>query len=165
MNDPRMYPDRPFLAVSAAIIRDGRVLIARRAKGASTGVFTLPGGVVEAGEALHEAVIREVREETGIAIEPVALAGQREFITRDESGRVSRHFVILCFACSWVSGEGTPLLEELSELRWLRPAELSGLKTTEGLAEIVESAFRLVEANSVVIPGDRANGPGQGSAR
>ena len=165
MNDPRMYPDRPFLAVSAAIIRDGRVLIARRARGASTGVFTLPGGVVEAGETLHEAVVREVMEETGIAIEPVALAGQREFITRDESGRVSRHFVILCFACSWVSGEGTPLLEELSELRWLRPAELSGLKTTEGLAEIVESAFRLMEANSVGIPGDRANGPGQGPAR
>ena len=165
MNDPRMYPDRPFLAVSAAIIRDGRVLIARRAKGASTGVFTLPGGVVEAGETLQEAVVREVQEETGVGIEPLGLAGQREFITRDESGRVSRHFVILCFACSWVSGEGTPLLEELSELRWLRPAELSGLKTTEGLAEIVESAFRLVEANSVVIPGDRANGPGQGSAR
>jgi len=157
MNDPRMYPDRPFLAVSAAIIRDGRVLIARRARGASTGVFTLPGGVVEAGEALHEAVIREVREETGIAIEPVALAGQREFITRDESGRVSRHFVILCFACRWVSGEGTPLLEELSELRWLRPEELVGLKTTtEGLAEIVDSAFRLIDASSAAVPGERA---------
>jgi len=165
MNDPRMYPDRPFLAVSAAIIRDGRVLIARRAKGASTGVFTLPGGMVEAGETLQEAVVREVQEETGVGIEQLGLAGQREFITRDEAGRVSRHFVILCFACRWVSGEGTPLLEELSELRWLRPAELSGLKTTEGLAEIVESAFRLMEANSVVIPDDRANGPGQGPAR
>ena len=113
MNDPRMYPDRPYLAVSAAIIRDGRVLIARRAKGASTGAFTLPGGVVEAGETLHESVIREIAEETGIAVEPLALAGQREFITRDEAGRVSRHFVILCFACRWISGEGTPLLAEL----------------------------------------------------
>jgi mutator protein MutT len=157
MSDPRMYPDRPFLAVSAAIIRDGRVLIARRNKGASTGAFTLPGGVVEAGETLHEAVVREVREETGIVIEPLALAGQREFITRDEAGRVSRHFVILCFACRWVSGEGTPLLEELSELRWLRPAELSGLKTTtEGLADIVDAAFRLIEGHSTVIPGERA---------
>ena len=146
MSDPRMYPERPFLAISAAIVRDGRVLIARRAKGASTGAFTLPGGVVEAGETLQEAVVREVREETGIAVEPIALAGQREFIARDEAGRVSRHFVILCFACRWVSGEGVPLLEELSELRWLRPAELDGLKTTEDLAEIVEQAFRLIEA-------------------
>jgi 8-oxo-dGTP diphosphatase len=147
MTDPRMFPDRPYLAVSAAIIREGRVLIARRAKGASTGAFTLPGGVVEAGETLHQAIIREVREETGIAVEPIALAGQREFITRDADGRVSRHFVILCFACRWLAGEGTPLLEELSELRWLEPAEISGLKTTtEGLAEIVASAFALIEA-------------------
>jgi len=146
MTDPRMYPDRPYLAVSAAIIRDGRVLVARRAKGASTGVFTMPGGVVEAGETLHEALVREIREETGIAIAPVALAGQREFITRDDAGRVARHFVILCYACRWISGDGVPLLEELSELRWLRPGELAGLQTTEGLAEIVESAFRLIES-------------------
>ena len=145
MPDPRLYPDRPFLAVSAAIIRDGRVLIARRAKGASTGVFTLPGGVVEAGETLHEAVIREISEETGIAIEPIALAGHREFITRDADGRVQRHFVILCFAARWISGEGKPALEELSELRWLEPAEITGLTTTEGLAEIVASAFHLME--------------------
>jgi ADP-ribose pyrophosphatase YjhB (NUDIX family) len=146
MSDVRMYPDRPFLAVSAAIIRDGRVLIARRARGASTGVFTLPGGVVEAGETLHQAIVREVFEETGIAIEPIAFAGHREFITRDEAGRVARHFVILCFAARWISGDGIPLLEELSELRWLRPDELSALKTTEGLAEIVASALALMEA-------------------
>ena len=156
MTDPRMYPDRPYLAVSAAIIRDGHVLVARRAKGASTGLYTLPGGVVELGETLHQAVMREIAEETGITIEPVALAGQREFITRDETGRVSRHFVILCFAARWLAGEGTPQVEELSELRWLRPAELSALKTTEGLAEIVDSAFRLIDASSAVIPGERA---------
>jgi ADP-ribose pyrophosphatase YjhB (NUDIX family) len=147
MSDPRLYPDRPYLAVSAAIIRDGRVLIARRAKGASTGTFTLPGGVVEAGETLHEAVIREIFEETAIAIEPIALAGQREFITRDAEGRVQRHFVILCFAARWISGEGTPALEELSELRWLPPHEIAGLETTEGLAEIVAAAFRVMEAH------------------
>jgi mutator protein MutT len=145
MPDPRMYPERPYLAVSAAIIRDGHVLVARRAKGASTGLFTLPGGVVEAGETLHEAIVREVAEETGITIEPVALAGQREFITRDAAGKVSRHFVILCFAARWLAGEGKPHLDELSELRWLRPAELQGLKTTQGLAEIIAAAFERME--------------------
>lgn len=145
MTDPRMYPDRPYLAVSAAIIRDGRVLVARRAKGASTGLYTLPGGVVEAGETLHQAVVREIAEETGIAIEPVALAGQREFITRDADGKISRHFVILCFAARWLGGEGTPQIEELSELRWLRPAELAGLKTTEGLADIIAAAFERID--------------------
>ena len=147
MSDPRLYPDRPYLAVSAAIIRDGRVLIARRARGASTGLFTLPGGVVELGETLHQAIVREVAEETEITIEPVGLAGQREFITRDEAGRVSRHFVILCFAARWLAGEGTPQIEELSELRWLRPAELGSLQTTEGLADIVAAAFAVMEAS------------------
>jgi mutator protein MutT len=145
MTDPRMYPERPYLAVSAAIIRDGRVLIARRAKGASTGYYTLPGGVVEAGETLHQAVIREIAEETGITIEPVALAGHREFITRDDAGRVARHFVILCFAARWLAGEGSPQIEELSELRWMRPSEIAGLKTTEGLAGIIAAAFERME--------------------
>jgi mutator protein MutT len=145
MTDPRMYPERPYLAVSAAIIRDGRVLIARRAKGASTGYYTLPGGVVEAGETLHQAVIREIAEETGITIEPVALAGHREFITRDDAGRVARHFVILCFAARWLAGEGSPRIEELSELRWMRPSEIAGLKTTEGLAGIIAAAFERME--------------------
>ena len=148
MSDPRLYPDRPFLAVSAAIIRDGHVLLARRARGASTGTFTLPGGVVEAGETLHEAIVREVMEETGIAIEPVALAGFREHVERAEDGRVFRHFVILPFACRWISGEGVPQLEELSELRWLRPEAVAELKTTPGLASIIAGAFELMEAVS-----------------
>src|ERR1043165_8295157 len=89
MTDPRMYPQRPYLAVSAAIIRDGHVLVARRAKGASTGLFTLPGGVVEAGETLHQAVMREIAEETGIRSEPVALAGQDRKSTRLNSSHVA----------------------------------------------------------------------------
>ena len=140
----RAYPDRPYLAVSAAIIRDGRVLIVRRARAPALGVYTLPGGVVEAGETLTEAVVREVREETGLAIAPVGLAGHREAILRDGENRVERHFVILAFAARWISGE--PLLnEELAEWKWMRPAELEGLATTEGLAEIVAAAFAQVE--------------------
>jgi 8-oxo-dGTP diphosphatase len=140
----RAYPDRPFLAVSAAIVRDGRVLIVRRARSPALGVYTLPGGVVEVGETLIEAVTREVREETGLVIAPVALAGHREAILRDAEQRVERHFVILAFAARWVSGE--PVLnEELAAWEWMRPAELEGLRTTEGLAEIVADAFALVE--------------------
>jgi 8-oxo-dGTP diphosphatase len=128
--DPRAYPDRPYLAVSAAIIRDGHVLVARRARGPALGVWTLPGGVVE---------------ETGITIEPVTVAGHREVVVRDGGGRVSRHFVILCFASRWIAGE-PQLNEELSEARWLRPAELAGLNTTEGLAGIIAQAFERMEA-------------------
>jgi ADP-ribose pyrophosphatase YjhB (NUDIX family) len=142
--DPRAYPDRPFLAVSAAIIRDGRVLIVRRARPPAHGVFTLPGGVVEAGETLFEAVVREVMEETALVIAPVGLAGFREVIVRDSEDRLARHFVILPFAARWVSGEPR-LNEELTEARWLRPSDLAGLPTTEGLAEIVAAAFERLE--------------------
>lgn len=142
--DARAYPDRPYLAVSAAIIRDGHILVARRARGPALGIWTLPGGVVEAGETLIEALIREVQEETRITVEPVALAGHREVLVRDDSGRLSRHFVIMCFASRWIAGE--PVLnDELSEARWLRPAELKGLNTTEGLVDIIAQAFERME--------------------
>ncbi len=140
MADSRTYPDRPFLAVSAAIVRDGRVLVVQRARPPASGVYTLPGGVVEAGESLREALVREVREETGLAIEPVALAGHREVVARDAAGRVERHFVILAFAARWVSGE-PQLNEELSEARWMDPSDIGTLRTTEGLAEIVAAAL------------------------
>ncbi len=140
----RSYPDRPFLAVSAAIIRDGRVLIVRRANPPAHGLYTLPGGVVEVGETLAEALVREVAEETSLVVEPLALAGHREAIDRDGDGRAQRHFVILAFAARWVSGE-PKLNAELHDAQWLRPAELAGLQTTEGLAEIVEAAFARME--------------------
>lgn len=130
---------RPILAVSAAIFRDGRVLIVRRARPPARGLYTLPGGGVEVGETLEEAVIREVREETGLGIEPVVLAGYRQVIARDVDGRVERHFVILPFASRWIAG-GISLNDELSEAQWLEPFAISGLETTDGLAEIVDTA-------------------------
>jgi 8-oxo-dGTP diphosphatase len=143
----RTYPTRPYLAVSAAIFRDGRVLIVRRGRAPAQGLYTLPGGGVELGETLEAAVIREVREETALAIAPVELVGFRQAIARDAAGRVERHFVILPFAARWIAGE-VLLNEELEEARWLAPTELGGLKTTEGLAEIVSAAAQRMAAVS-----------------
>jgi 8-oxo-dGTP diphosphatase len=136
----RRYPDHPFLAVSAAIMRNGQVLVARRARPPAEGLFTLPGGGVEAGETLKEAIMREVREEIALTIEPIALIGHRDVIVREEDGRIEHHFVILAFAARWVAGEPRPN-EEIAEFRWVRPSELGMLATTEGLAEIVAAAF------------------------
>jgi ADP-ribose pyrophosphatase YjhB (NUDIX family) len=143
--DGRTYPTRPFLAVSAAILREGKVLVVRRARAPASGVFSLPGGVVEAGETLAEAVTREVAEETALTIEPVALAGYREVVARDGENKVERHFVILPFAARWIAGE-PKLNEELSEWRWVDPTEVASLPTTPGLAEIVSSAVGLLKA-------------------
>ena len=137
--DARAYPARPFLAVSAAIVRDGKFLLVRRARPPASGLYSLPGGVVEAGETLKEALVREIAEETGMRIEPLALAGFRETIARDGDRRVERHFVILCFAARWLAGE--PVLNgELDDARWIDPSELGAYRTTDGLAEIVAAA-------------------------
>jgi 8-oxo-dGTP diphosphatase len=141
--DQRTYPQRPYLAVSAAIIRNGKVLIVRRARSPALNLYTLPGGPVELGEALTDAVIREVREETALTIEPVAPAGHREVIARDSEGRIERHFVILCFAARWLAGE--PVLnDELDDARWIDPSELDAYRTTDGLPEIVAAAAALL---------------------
>lgn len=142
MADARTYPQRPFLAVSAAIVRDGKVLAVRRARNPAINLYTLPGGMVETGETLTEAAVREVREETALDIAPIALAGHREVIVRDAQDRIERHFVILCFAARWIAGD-IVLNEELDDARWLTPAELSDLRTTDGLAEIVVAAMTL----------------------
>ena len=146
MADARTYPTRPFLAVSAAILRDGQVLLVRRARRRRMGCSACPAAWSRSARRSPRRSTREVREETGLAIEPVALAGYREVIARDGDDKVERHFVILLFAARWVSGE--PLLnEELSEARWVDPAEIAGLPTTPGLAEIVAAALaRLEEA-------------------
>src|SRR5580704_16153106 len=135
----RTYPTRPYLAVSAAIVRDGRVLIVRRGRAPAKGIYTLPGGGVELGETLEQAVSREVREETSLDIEPVALVGFRQAIARDAAGRVERHFVILPFAARFIGGK-ISLNEELAAADWLAPEAIAGLKTTEGLAAIVAAA-------------------------
>lgn len=139
----RSYPDRPFLAVSAAIFRNGDVLLVRRSGAVAPDVFTLPGGVVEKGETLAETLLREVGEETGLTVEPVGLAGYRDVIVHDTEKRVERHFVVLAFAARWISGEVRPN-SEIAGFRWVRASELAGLATTEGLADIIAAASALM---------------------
>jgi 8-oxo-dGTP diphosphatase len=134
---------RPELAVSAAIFRDGRVLVVRRAQAPAAGSWTLPGGRVELGETLITAVIREVAEETALTIRVKGLAGYREMILDQAIEGRGRHFVILPFAAEWVSGD-VRLNEELGDFRWCALSEIDDLPTTPGLLEILRQAQTLV---------------------
>ncbi|MGO4716294.1 NUDIX hydrolase [Bradyrhizobium sp. 2TAF24] len=138
MSSASPTPIRPQLAVSASIFRDDRILLVRRARQPGKGVYTLPGGRVEFGETLVEAISREVREETSLAIDVVGFAGWREVVPNPALG-VTGHFVILSFATRWVSGE-VMLNDELDDARWLAPDAIGPLRTTEGLAEIIRAA-------------------------
>jgi 8-oxo-dGTP diphosphatase len=134
-------PPRPQLAVSAAIFRDGKILLVRRARFPARGFYTLPGGRVEFGETLHAALRREVLEETALEIEIAGLAGWREVLPGTSGGG---HYLIMSFAARWVRGE--PVLnDELDDCRWLPPETLGELRVTDGLAEIIRSARGLLQ--------------------
>jgi len=134
---------KPELAVSAAIFREGKVLLVCRAHAPAKGLWTLPGGRVEVGETLVDAVKREVSEETALTIDVVGLAGYRESILPEAVGDRGRHFVILPFASRWVAGD-VVLNDELADCRWMPVSAVTGLPTTEGLKAILEQAERLV---------------------
>lgn len=133
-------PPHPQLAVSAAIFRDGRILLVRRAKSPAKGLYSLPGGRVEFGETLHTALRREVDEETALQIEIAGLAGWREVVPGAGGGG---HYLIMSFAARWSSGE--PVLnDEHDDFRWLAPETLGDLKVTDGLPDIIEAARRVL---------------------
>ena len=133
-------PPRPQLAVSAAIFRDGKVLLVRRARSPAKGFYSLPGGRVEFGESLHTALHREVDEETALRIQIVALAGWREVLPGASGGG---HYLIMSFAARWAAGE--PILnEEHDDFKWLSLHEFGDLKLTGGLIELVQAANRLL---------------------
>jgi ADP-ribose pyrophosphatase YjhB (NUDIX family) len=138
-----VQPTHPQLAVSAAIFREGKVLLTRRARSPAKGFYSLPGGRVEFGESLHQALAREVREETGLDIAIVGLAGWREVLP---AAAGAGHYLIMSFAARWVARE--PVLnEELDDYRWIAPdalASLGDLKLTGGLDEVIQSAARLI---------------------
>jgi 8-oxo-dGTP diphosphatase len=140
VND-RLFPARPVLAVSAAVFRQGRVLIVRRARAPLIGHFSLPGGGVEAGETLATALARELEEEVGVEAEILAFNRHVEAIAY-EGERVRTHFVIASFVARWKSGEPR-LSDEVDAVDWIDPAGPLPTPTTPELAEVLAGAARI----------------------
>jgi 8-oxo-dGTP diphosphatase len=119
----REYPGQPVVAVGAVVVKDGRVLMITRAQPPRQGLWSIPGGVVELGEALREAAAREVREETGVEAEMGEVLTVVDRILQDEAGRVQYHYVIVDFAARWLSGEAKASSDAAS-VYWLEPGEI-----------------------------------------
>ena len=136
--DPDM-PIVPRAAVSAAIFRDGRVLLVKRGHPPSAGVWSLPGGHIEPGETALDAINRELREETAIAARIVKIVTVKDVIHRTDSCELIFHRVIIVFCGEWLSGEAEAG-DDAAAAGWYDPGALAELATTEGLAEIVRSA-------------------------
>ncbi|HEY9215265.1 MAG TPA: NUDIX hydrolase [Ancylobacter sp.] len=133
---------RPVLAVSTAIFRDGRVLLARRGAKPSIGLWTLPGGRVEPGETLSDAAAREVMEEVGVTCSIIGVAGAIDVIQHAPDGSLKAHYVVVTHAAHWVAGE--PMTgPEAAEVGWFEPDMLPATETTPGLQPIVDAARKL----------------------
>lgn len=120
------------VAVGAVALRDNEVLLVRRGRGPAAGEWSVPGGRVQVGEELHEAVVREVAEETGIEVVVERFLGWVERIGD------ARHFVILDFAVSVLDPVQTPVAgDDAAEVAWVSLAELDGMHLVDGLLEFL----------------------------
>ncbi len=148
--ESRLFPARPFVGASIAVIRGDRVLLAARANAPMRGVWTLPGGLVEAGETLAEAALRELREEVGLEAHVVCVLSPTEIIDRDAEGRARHHYVVHPHAALWRGGEPAAGPEALG-VRWARLDEVAGLATTPGLVGTLTEAFARVSGLEPVL--------------
>lgn len=137
----REYPDSPLIGAGAIIIADGRVLLVKRGRPPLAGEWSIPGGVLELGETVREAAVREAREETCLTVEPTELLGVYDRILRDDAGRILYHFVLIDFLCRPVAGEAQAA-DDADEVRWFTPAEAGELGLAEDTAEVVQLGFQ-----------------------
>jgi ADP-ribose pyrophosphatase YjhB (NUDIX family) len=120
--------------------RRGPILLVERGGKPLKGYWSLPGGLVEPGEQLEDAVRREVKEETGLKIEPMRLFEIFQRIMRDAKGRVEYHYVLADYVCKVVGGE-LRAGDDVSRAEWARRSELDGYRLTEGTRDVIERAF------------------------
>ena len=139
----RDYPERPIIGVGAIIVSDGRVLLVRRATEPLKGEWSIPGGVLELGEKLHDGLRREALEETGLQVEPQDVLEVFDSIFSDEQGRTQYHFVLIDYRCRVLGGEARAG-SDVSAVKWVTAAELDQL----GLRESIECVLRKALAGS-----------------
>ncbi|HEX9914482.1 MAG TPA: NUDIX hydrolase [Candidatus Bathyarchaeia archaeon] len=109
------------------IIRRGRILLTVRGKPPSEGMWGLPGGAVEVGETIEEALVREVREETGLDVRPLKMVAVLDSVTRDDDGRVKYHYVLFEYICEYLSGEAHAASDALNA-RWVPLDDLGSVQ-------------------------------------
>jgi len=136
----REFPELPLVGVGSVIIQDGRVLLVKRAHPPIQGQWSIPGGVLEVGEMVRDAAIREAREETGLAVEPGELLGVYDRILRDPDHRVQYHYVLIDFLCRHVAGE-LRAASDASEVRWFTPEELPPLNLAPDTQDVIQKGF------------------------
>ena len=136
----REYPPAPLVAVAAAVLNEaGRVLMVERGRPPSQGLWALPGGLLDLGEAVRDGVVREVREETGAEIELVGLIDLFEPVHRDAAGCIRYHFVVIDFWAHFRGGTVAPA-DDADQAAWVSVARLDELPMEEATRRVVREA-------------------------
>ena len=141
MKDDRRYPQHPLLGVGALIFERGRILLAQRGKAPLMGQWSLPGGLVETGESLENAVRREVLEETGLEVRPLGVLEIFERIMRNADGAAEYHYVLLDYICR-ITGGKLCAGDDACGVQWVERRALKDLHITEGTLAVIEKGFR-----------------------
>ncbi len=136
----REFPDIPLVGVGAIIIEDNRVLLVKRAHPPLQAQWSIPGGVLEVGELIREAAVREAREETGLIVEPGDLLGVYERVLRNAEKRVQYHYVLIDFLCRRVGGE-LAASSDAAEVRWFAQDELPPLNLAEDTQDVIRKGY------------------------
>lgn len=144
MDNPSTPPIQwPRAAASAAVFRDGKVLVAQRAKPPLTGIWSLPGGHIEPGEKAIEAAHRELDEETGIKADLKGIVDVKDVIVRHDDGSLRAHYVITAFYGVWLSGTAQPRSDAMA-VEWVELEALKDRPLTQGTEEIIFRAAKLL---------------------
>jgi 8-oxo-dGTP diphosphatase len=136
----REYPAHPVVGVGAVVVRDGRALIIKRAHEPRKGEWSLPGGHLDLGESLIDAVRREIKEETGLEIHPGPILETFDRVHRDPDGRIRFHFVIVDFVCQAPAGEAVAG-DDAEAVAWVTAAELDGYGVNAHAAAVIRKGL------------------------
>ena len=137
----REFPEVPLVGVGAIIIEDGRVVLVKRAHPPLQAEWSIAGGVLEIGELVREAAIREAREETGLTVEACKLLGVFDRVLRDPEQRVQYHYVLIDFLCRRVAGD-LAAASDAAEVRWFSQEELPALNLAEDTLDVIHEGFK-----------------------
>jgi 8-oxo-dGTP diphosphatase len=137
----REFPEQPLIGVGAIIIEGDRVLLVKRSHPPIQGQWSIPGGVLEVGEFVREAAVREAREETGLIVETCELLGVYDRILRDVEKRVQYHYVLIDFLCRQVGGE-VNAASDAAEVGWFTREELVTLHLAEDTQDVIRKGFQ-----------------------
>jgi len=135
----REFPDHPIVGVGGVVVHRGRVLLVRRGREPLKGQWSIPGGLLELGEELTAGVRRELKEETGLEVEPLEALAVFDRIFR-EGSRVRYHYVIVDYACRWKRGRLRPASDVL-DARWVRREDLPKYKLSEMATKVIGQSF------------------------